>query len=908
MNKTLILFLFFIVFSLTDKSSAQCPSDSSVKAAIKKSASLPLDQNIAQLERLYKTSLTCATIQDSTRGNICSNLTYHYYLKNDAHKALPYIKLSLKQWESYAKQKPLGLTYAAYGAGAYHHLFQNYLEAIKYYKLTIQYATDPYWKGYSLKLISDLELELGDYESMLNSLNKAERFAENSNQSHLLQLMSQIYNSKGIAYSRLENEKKAIESLQIAQNFYQKSFQISKNDDGELKGNIYANMGISYYNLKDFKLAETNLKRAEQVFIQLRFNYLIPMRIHNNLGILYTEFHKYKEADRVFNKAITALQGKKSVELSRVYLNYATNLREENKVDSAIKTLEKALMAFPLLDIKKQNFGIIRSKRTLFYILRDYGKSLLIAYQKNKKPEVLSRSIQYLSYADQLLNLMRQEHQGQQSKSFWREHSRSLYESAIEACRLANDSQKAFYFLEKSRAILLLDDLKENNARQFLSTQEKLKEKNYQDQIFELQTQLEKQTENSALYKETYKKLSEVKDQFTGFKKDLEKRFPAYYAAKYNEDFKDLSTLQQWLQTSQHQAFITYFVGDSATYAMKISPETTKLIKIAKDQQNLSSRFMNFCSNIDSLNKSFPDFLILSNQLYTHLIQPLALTEGRIIISYDDHFLPFEAFSRTAKKADFLIQSFAISYAYSANFLLKSIEAKNQQTSWFNRTSFLGVAPVNFARTLSVDKLPLSATSLTNIEKTFSGHLLLGKEASKHAFMTQFPDYRLVQLYTHADTTHKGPVFYMQDTPVFVSEINHAQTIKTEMIVLSACKTGLGKNIKGEGVFSLSRSFSALGIPSLITTLWSVDEKSTYSLTEFFYSYLKDGLPKDVALQKAKQAFMQANNRNLLPTLWASSILIGDTTPVEKPDTGLIILTGVLLIGVGLFLHKRYRK
>lgn len=906
MNKILALFIYFIVFSLYSKLLAQCPMDSSLIASIKKSSSLPIDQKLAQLERLYKTSLTCKNIQDSTRGNICNSLTYNYYLKNDAYKALVFSKLSLKHWETYAKQKPMGLTYAAYGAGAYHHLLMNYLEAIKYYRLTIKYATDPYWKGYSMKLISDLELELGDYEGMLNTLNKAERLAENSNQSHLLQLMSQIYNSKGIAYSRLENEKKAIESLQIAQNFYLKSFQISKTDDGELKGNIYANMGISYYNLKEFKLSEINFKKAEEVFTQLKYNYLIPTRIHNNLGLLYTASHRYKEADLVFNKAITAIQGKKSVELSRVYLNYATNLREENKVDSAIRVLEKAISAVPLLDIKKQNFGIIRSKRTLFYILRDYGKSLLIAYQKNKKSELLSSSIQYLSYADKLLSLMRQEHQGQQSKSFWREHSHSLYESAIEACRLGNDSQIAFYFLEKSRAILLLDDLKENSARQLLSAQDLAKERNFQNKIYELQTQLEKKVGNSVEYKQIEAKLSGIKDQFTEFKKDLEKRVPTYYTAKYNDDFQDLKAVQQWLKASKQQAFISYFVGDSATYAMKISPETTKLIKIAKDQQNLSKRFLSFCSNSDSLNKRFAAFLVLSNQLYKTIVKPLELSESRVIISYDDQFLPFEALSRSAKKEDFLVEHLAISYAYSANFLLKSIETKNQQSSWFRNASFLGVAPVHFAH--APYDLPLSAKSISKIEDVFGGDKLLQEKATKQAFMSQFAKYSIVQLYTHADTTQKGPVFYMRDAPVYVSEITHTPNTKTEMIVLSACKTGLGKNIKGEGIFSLSRGFSALGIPSLITTLWTVDEQATCDITELFYKKLKDGLPKDIALQKAKQTFIHASTRNILPTLWASSILIGDITPIEQPNWWLIGCIAILLAGLGLFLYFRQVK
>jgi len=900
---------FFLIFSLLiGKLYAQCPTDADIKELVKKSNKLSASDNLSQLEKLYKVTQSCKNIQDSTRGELCNSLAYEYYNQNDATKALAYSKLAVKHWEFYANQMPVGLTYAAYGAAAYHHLLHNSADAIKYYNLTVKYALDPYWQGYPLKLISDLELELGDYEGMLNSLDKAQRFVENHNGSNLLLLMSQIHNSKGIAFSRLDNEKKAIESFELAQRFYQRYFQASKTENWEEKGNIYTNLGISYYNLKNFKLSESNFKKAEQAFSRPDLTYLLPRRIYNNLGILYTSFHRYKEASTLFNKSINAMKQTKNIGLARIYLNYSTNLYEDKQLDSAIKTLDKAIAMFPMLDISKQNFGAIRSKRSLFYILRDYAKYHLIAYQQSKKTAMLSRALQYFSYADQVLNLMRQEHQGRQSKSFWREHSHDFYEWAIEASRLANDPTKAFYFLEKSRAILLLDDLKENNARKLLKADEQLKEKKYQAQIIELQMQLESKSEKSAEYQAIAKKLSATKDQFANFIKNLERQSPAYYEAKYSDDFKNLSAFQQWLKANKFQTFVSYFVGDSATYAMKVTPTETKLIKIPKDKQNLNSRFLSFCSNIDSLNTYFPVFLSVSKRLYDTLIKPLGLIGDRLIISYDDSFLPFEALSKSSNKSDFLIQHFAISYAYSANSLLKSIEGKNQRSSWFNNVSFLGVAPVKFEATLPLDALALSAKSINNIKRIFNGKLLLEKDATKEQFINQFPDYRIVQMYTHADTTHRGPVFYLQDAPVYVSEISHKQAIHTEMIVLSACKTGLGKNIKGEGIFSLSRGFSALGIPSLITTLWSVDEKATYDVTELFYQNLKEGLPKDIALQKAKLAFISESTRNLLPNLWASSILIGDTTPIEQTNWWLIASLSTLFIITGTWLYVRYRQ
>ena len=105
------------------------------------------------------------------------------------------------------------------------------------------------------------------------------------------------------------------------------------------------------------------------------------------------------------------------------------------------------------------------------------------------------------------------------------------------------------------------------------------------------------------------------------------------------------------------------------------------------------------------------------------------------------------------------------------------------------------------------------------------------------------------------------------------------------MIVLSACETAEGKVHNGEGVFSFNRQFAALGIPSSIANLWKVDNSSSYQVTELFYKYLTQGLPLDVALQKAKKEFksISSKERNL-PYYWAASILVGqgDPIPLQK--------------------------
>ena len=77
--------------------------------------------------------------------------------------------------------------------------------------------------------------------------------------------------------------------------------------------------------------------------------------------------------------------------------------------------------------------------------------------------------------------------------------------------------------------------------------------------------------------------------------------------------------------------------------------------------------------------------------------------------------------------------------------------------------------------------------------------------------------------------------------------------LNADAVVLSACKTALGKEIAGEGIVGLSRAFVLAGAKSVIVSLWSVESNSTAVLMKRFYSHLKLGRSKEEALRLAKQ-------------------------------------------------------
>jgi CHAT domain-containing protein len=92
--------------------------------------------------------------------------------------------------------------------------------------------------------------------------------------------------------------------------------------------------------------------------------------------------------------------------------------------------------------------------------------------------------------------------------------------------------------------------------------------------------------------------------------------------------------------------------------------------------------------------------------------------------------------------------------------------------------------------------------------------------------------------------------------------------------VLSACQTGLGKNVRGEGMIGLTRGFMSAGAKRVIASLWNVNDGSTAELmTSLYRKMLKEGLSPAVALRQTQIA-MWKDQRN--PYEWSAFQFYGD--------------------------------
>ncbi|HKV11899.1 MAG TPA: CHAT domain-containing protein, partial [Thermoanaerobaculia bacterium] len=100
--------------------------------------------------------------------------------------------------------------------------------------------------------------------------------------------------------------------------------------------------------------------------------------------------------------------------------------------------------------------------------------------------------------------------------------------------------------------------------------------------------------------------------------------------------------------------------------------------------------------------------------------------------------------------------------------------------------------------------------------------------------------------------------------------------LRADLVVLSACRTGLGEEVMGEGLVGLSQAFMHAGAPRLVASLWNVDDRATSELMKRFYgAYLAENLPPPQALRKA-QISLWRESRWQAPYYWAGFVAQGE--------------------------------
>ncbi len=326
---------------------------------------------------------------------------------------------------------------------------------------------------------------------------------------------------------------------------------------------------------------------------------------------------------------------------------------------------------------------------------------------------------------------------------------------------------------------------------------------------------------------------------------------------------------------------VAYFSGNQKIYSFEFENKQLTMQSFdysTKSKQKIIS-FLNYFSDADKITNNVLGYNNSANELYTFLKLPKKTKAKNLIIIADGllNFVPFEALitkknaTTNFSKMQYLINDFNV--AYNSSVLLY-LNAKSAQK---NKETVLGVFPIFENTNL---ELTYSKEELKAIKQHFNGKYLENNQATFANFSQFANQYSILHLSTHASSgdPNTPATIRFYDQEILYSELYNLN-IKPNLVVLSACETGLGKLYKAEGAMSVSRGFQMAGAQNLLFSLWKVNDYTTSKFMEKFYKNLESNNSYFEANHKAKLDFLNdetISNSKKSPYYWCAMVYYGE--------------------------------
>ena len=647
--------------------------------------------------------------------------------------------------------------------------------------------------------------------------------------------------------------------------------------DSENLGKVHNGLALSQIQLKMNDSALFHLNKA----ISLDPNYTLP---YETLGDLYLAQNEFKEGLISYQKAI----------INAIDKNREINYEDLLKLEDLELATEK---------IKLLNHVISKANGWLKYYYHDGNKDHLF------------HALETFALADQLVDIIRSESTEYQSKLFWREKGASLYMKAVEVSYLLGRPEDAYYYMERNKALLLLEDVSNEQAKDIARLPDSVAKKEFDLKRAILLAENEFQINSTKSREEAEilrQKVYASKRQYDQFTKVLASAFPEYADLKKKVDILPHTDFEK-TYLSNEEVVLQYILNNEQGYGLLSSTAQTILFKL-NDPQQLNLKVISLYEKLTdfvSTKKKIVDYNRLSNEVFKVLMpgKVYRAMQGKKLTLVTDYILqqlPFEALVVNVDKGSYLIEEVETRYAYSMSYL--NVKKKVAHDA---EKELLGLAPVQFAA-LGLPRLAFSGAEVAEVEKIYRGTSLLNGNATKSTLLSDLDNYKIVHLSTHADVGENGnPWIAFSDKKLFLNEI-YATKNQADMVVLSACNTSLGELKKGEGAMSLARGFFHSGAKSVVSSLWTINDKASKDLMVAFYNGLHKGMTKAAALRKAKLDYINTyRGTTVSPSFWAALIVIGDNSPLPTnnaptiPWLWLITATVVLSIMFLLFYKRR---
>jgi len=480
---------------------------------------------------------------------------------------------------------------------------------------------------------------------------------------------------------------------------------------------------------------------------------------------------------------------------------------------------------------------------------------------------------------------------GSREAELFSEKFADYYRDLIDLKRRLNQDEDAFNLLERFRARAFLNLLAERDldfakdAPAELLREQKMNAAAY-DKVQEQLAELSERNEPERV-KALLERLTDLRHRQDDIAVQIKQSSPHLAALHYPEPL-DLNGARQVLPADT--LFLSFCVGPRATqlFALLNGELTATTIELSREE--LEERVRSYLSFLASPALR-GDPIGRGQELYALLLEPVDVEIGKaksLLICPDGplHFLPFAALRPGPNR--FLIEEMPLSYVLSATVYGELRKAEPPTANDLPTLVAFGdpvyppaaggepADPV--VRTLRGDSafapLPSTRQEVESIcglydqgVQKFLGAQAREEEAKKlrgarvavHFACHGFLDHRFPLDSGLALTMPEAGAAGVDNGLLQAWEIFESLRLETELVTLSACQTGLGTEMGGEGLIGLTRAFQYAGARAVLSTLWSVADETTAVLMTRFYGYLKEGHPKAAALRLAQLDFIRSS-------------------------------------------------
>lgn len=873
-------------------------------------------------------------------GNLNTTLAFEFYMLDNLQQSELFLKKAEKILNKKLKPNNLDLltiynvqTMVYHGLAKYDKALKANLTSIKTLKSAP--STTPLILAYEYNNLATIYGALKDYNNSLDYYQKALNLIKSGNYPPE-ELAIYVFNI-GATYAEQEKFSLAKEAFLESLSYLNSSKERNKDILVDYINN-YHQIAVCYQQDNNLDSALFYIQKAEDINQKYPYRISATYKILSQIALAQKEFGKAKEyALKSIQKSKEAY-GEKNTILNISYNTLSDINIAENNYQEALFNTQKALEAISLnfsdpKGVSNPKLADVLNKGELLSTLR---RKLSILKQLYKQGDPLVTGDDVFGTAkltaEALEQMNRKMKDVNSKRGSLNRQALPLFEAAISsALEVANKTgdekyiNEAFMLSERSKSMLMADAMQGAIASSLGGIPDSLLKK--LDDLQEALADAEKQrfeaktAGNTAKEKEMEAAVFDCKHHLNLLEHSLEEQYPKYKTLKMKSSVASVQDIQDVL--SPKTIFIEYFEGENDIYAFAITKKGVSVEVIAKEED--------FKLNIFSFQKSLMDikaftaqpgivynaFVKKSHYFYSKLIQnAVKETAERLIIVPDGQlgYLPFEVLitqempllkQGTDQGADFstlpyLLRDYKVSYNYSGTLLMAQ-QAKKENIINGN---ILALAPsyaptempnwrekreVELRKTLI--ELPGAVNEVSKLEELYAGQFYIGQQANETIFKTSAPKHGILHLAMHGLVDQKDPEYSglaltedqskEEDNFLYAYEIKQLG-LQAGLVVLSACETGIGKYQRGEGVVSIGRGFMYAGAPSLLMTLWSLNDQSGAAIIEQFYHNLSQGMEKDEAIRQAKLFYLDNYpNEYTHPFMWAAFVQVGDYSSIK---------------------------